>query len=150
MLMLLMLAVFTSCSGNDQAKEGESEQASTEQASNEESSQAAEEENEPAKEEANNDDASNEEGSGEKILRTNNSSEPSSLDPALAKGTHESWTLQHIFTGLMDYNENGELEPAMAESYDQSDDGLTYTFHLRDGIKWSNGDPVTANDFEFA
>ncbi len=38
----------------------------------------------------------------------------------------------------------------MAEDYEISEDGLTYTFTLRDGIKWSNGDPVTAEDFEFS
>lgn len=85
-----------------------------------------------------------------KILRTNNKSEPGSLDPGLATGTHDSWILQHIFEGLMKYNEKGEVVPAMAESYDVSDDGITYTFHLKDGVKWSNGDPVTAGDFEFA
>ncbi|MCD1147211.1 peptide ABC transporter substrate-binding protein [Peptoniphilus sp. KCTC 25270] len=89
--------------------------------------------------------------SGEaKILRTNNNSEPGSLDPGLATGTHESWVLQHAFEGLMRYNEEGELIPAMAESYEASEDGLTYTFKLKDGLKWSNGEPITAKDFEFS
>lgn len=85
-----------------------------------------------------------------KILRTNNSSEPGSLDPALAQGTHESWVLQHTFEGLMSYAEDGSIVPGAAESYTLADDKVTYTFKLRDGMKWSNGDPVTANDFEFA
>ena len=51
-------------------------------------------------------------------------------------------------SGLMELDENGNPLPDMAESYDLSDDGLTYTFHLRDA-KWSNGDPVTANDFVY-
>lgn len=85
-----------------------------------------------------------------KILRSNNSSEPGSLDPALAQGTHESWVLENVFEGLMTFDENGELVPGMAESYEISEDGLTYTFTLRDGVTWSNGDPVTAHDFEFA
>ena len=124
MLMLAMVLVFTACSGNDNSKDNSEENA--------------------------NNTASVENEAGEKILRTNNHSEPSSLDPALAKGTHESWVLQHAFTGLMGYDENGELIPAMAESYNQSDDGLSYTFTLKDDIKWSNGDPVTAGDFEYA
>ena len=41
-------------------------------------------------------------------------------------------------------------KPGMAESWDVSDDGLTYTFHLRQDAKWSDGDPVTAHDFEYA
>lgn len=85
-----------------------------------------------------------------KILRTNNTSEPGSLDPALAQGTHESWVLQHTFEGLMSYAEDGSIVPGAAESYTLADDKVTYTFKLRDGMKWSNGDPVTANDFEFA
>ncbi len=89
--------------------------------------------------------------SGEKILHTNNSSEPGALDPALAQGTHESWILDHIFEGLMKYDEDGNVIGGMAEDeFEVSEDGLTYTFHIKDGMKWSNGDPVTANDFEFS
>lgn len=87
---------------------------------------------------------------GEKILRSNNLSEPGSLDPALAQGTHESWTLDHVFEGLMKLDPKGQVVEGMAASYEISEDDLTYTFTLRDGIKWSNGDPVTAYDFEFA
>lgn len=85
-----------------------------------------------------------------KVLRTNNSSEPGSLDPALAQGTHESWVLNHTFQGLMDYSEDGKIIEGVADSYDLADDDVTYTFKLKDGLKWSNGDPITADDFEFA
>lgn len=85
-----------------------------------------------------------------KILRTNNSSEPGSLDPALAQGTHESWILDHVFEGLFKKSEDGTVVPGMAESYTLADDQVTYTFKLRDDIKWSNGELVTAYDFEFA
>ena len=86
---------------------------------------------------------------GTKILRSNNGSEPGSLDPALAQGTHESWVLENVFEGLMTFDEKGELVKGMAKDYKISDDGLTYTFTIRDDAKWSNGDPVTAEDFEF-
>ena len=86
----------------------------------------------------------------EKILRTNNSSEPGTLDPALATGTHDSWPMQHIYEGLMKYNEKGEVVEGVAKEMKVSEDGLTYTFVLRDDAKWSNGDPVTAEDFEFS
>ncbi|MDR7856994.1 peptide ABC transporter substrate-binding protein [Tissierella sp.] len=88
--------------------------------------------------------------SGEQILRTNNASEPGSLDPALAQGTHESWVLDHTFEGLMKVDPNLQVVPAMAKEYKVTPDNMTYTFTLRDDIKWSNGDPVTAGDFEFA
>ena len=49
----------------------------------------------------------------------------------------------------MQMDSDGQAVPAIAESYDLSDDGLTYTFHLRDDAQWSNGDPVTASDIVF-
>lgn len=86
-----------------------------------------------------------------KFLRTNNTSEPGSLDPALAQGTHESWVLQHTFEGLMTYDEKGNVVPGAAEAEPEiSEDGLNYTFKLKEGLKWSNGEPVTAKDFEFS
>ncbi len=87
---------------------------------------------------------------GDKILRTNNSSEPGSLDPALAQGTHESWVIDHAFEGLMKKDADGNLVGGMAKDYTLADDGVTYTFEMRDDVKWSNGDPVTAHDFEFS
>jgi oligopeptide transport system substrate-binding protein len=58
--------------------------------------------------------------------------------------------LNNINEGLYRLDENEQPQPAMAESVDVSDDKLTYTFTLRDGIKWSNGDPVTSQDFKYA
>lgn len=86
----------------------------------------------------------------EKILRTNNSSEPGSLDPALAQGTHESWVLDHTFEGLMKRSKEGLIVEGIASKYTLADDKVTYTFTLRDDAKWSNGEKVTAQDFEFA
>jgi len=85
-----------------------------------------------------------------KVLHLNNNEEPGSLHPGLAQGTHDSWVLEHVFEGLMKKSPDGQIIPGMAESYDLSPDKLTYTFHLRDGITWTNGDPVTAYDFEYA
>ncbi|HCX64434.1 MAG TPA: peptide ABC transporter substrate-binding protein, partial [Eubacteriaceae bacterium] len=86
----------------------------------------------------------------EKILRTNNTSEPGSLDPALAQGTHESWVLDHTFEGLMKKSPDGELVPGMASGYELADDNVTYTFTIKDDVTWSNGEPVTAHDFEYS
>lgn len=70
-------------------------------------------------------------------------------DPHKVNDAMSNELLTAVFDGLYTLDENGVLDPLMAESYDVSDDGLTYTFHLRDA-KWSNGDPVTANDFAFS
>ncbi len=58
--------------------------------------------------------------------------------------------LNNIMEGLYRLDENNDPQPAMAESVDISEDKLTYTFHLRDGIKWSNGEDVTAHDFIYS
>jgi oligopeptide transport system substrate-binding protein len=62
-----------------------------------------------------------------------------------------SFTLfANINEGLVRLDKDGKAEPAMAKEWKRSDDGLTYTFTLRDGVKWSNGEPVTAKDFEYS
>ncbi|MFF2480839.1 ABC transporter substrate-binding protein [Paenibacillus sp. NPDC058071] len=72
------------------------------------------------------------------------------LDPhlAVAAGTQE--VLFNVFEGLLKPNEKGELYPAVAESYEASPDGLTYTFKLRQGVKFHNGNPVTSADVKFS
>ncbi|WP_105615689.1 peptide ABC transporter substrate-binding protein [Vallitalea okinawensis] len=87
---------------------------------------------------------------GNKVLRIVSGGEPGSLHPSLAQGTHESIILDHIFEGLMRRDENGNLVEGVAESYAVSEDKLTYTFTIRKDAKWSNGDSVTAEDFEYA
>ncbi|WP_353949254.1 peptide ABC transporter substrate-binding protein [Sporolactobacillus sp. Y61] len=58
--------------------------------------------------------------------------------------------LNNVLEGLYRLDKNNKPQPAMAESVDISEDKLTYTFHLRDNIEWSNGDPVTAQDFKYS
>ena len=72
-----------------------------------------------------------------------------SLDTNLATDGDSFEVIADCIDGLMQMDKDGAAVPAIAESYDVSDDGLTYTFHLRDA-KWSNGAAVTANDFVFA
>jgi oligopeptide transport system substrate-binding protein len=86
----------------------------------------------------------------EKIIRTNSGSEPGSLHPGKAEGSHDSWILDHTFVGLIKKTAEGKIVPGMADTWEQSDDSLTWTFHLKEGLKWSNGDPLTATDFEYA
>ena len=72
-----------------------------------------------------------------------------SLDSNLATDGDSFEVIADCIDGLTQMDADGAAIPALAESWDISDDGLTWTFNLRDA-KWSNGDPVTANDFEFA
>lgn len=73
-----------------------------------------------------------------------------SLDPQQATDGTSFEVIADFTDGLMQMDADGQAVPAVAESYDLSEDGLTYTFHLRSDAKWSNGTPVTAADFVFA
>ena len=73
-----------------------------------------------------------------------------SLDPHIAEGAGTREVLFNVFEGLVKPDENGNLNPAVASEYTISDDGLMYTFTLRDGIKFHNGNPVTVEDIKYS
>ena len=79
---------------------------------------------------------------------------PLSMDPALNSASAGSNIIRSAFAGLMGYqlDENGEpvMKPELAESVDLSEDGLTYTFVLREGLKWSDGTDATASQVKAA
>jgi len=77
-------------------------------------------------------------------------SEPETLDPHKSRAGTDNYTLMNIYETLLSYNPDGELEGAIADEWEISDDGLTYTFHLRDGVTFHNGDPLTADDVVFS
>ena len=83
------------------------------------------------------------------VLNRGISTEPESLDAHRARSTQAADVLRDIGEGLVSYTASGELTPGVAESWELSDDGLTYTFHLRANAKWSNGEPLTAGHFVF-
>jgi len=85
----------------------------------------------------------------EQVLRYNVGAEPQFFDPRKATGIPEFTMLLNLFDGLVRYNTEGQLVPSIAESYTVSDDGLKWTFKLRDA-KWSNGETLTAYDFEYS
>lgn len=76
--------------------------------------------------------------------------EPASLDPHKISGTWENDVVGDLFEGLLTEAADGTRIPGVAASWDISDDGTVYTFTLRDDAKWSDGEPVTADDFVFA
>lgn len=77
-------------------------------------------------------------------------SEPDKLDPALNSTVDGACLAILAFSGLYSYDENGQLVPELAESYEMSDDALTYTFKMRDGLKWSDGETLDANDVVYS
>ena len=87
----------------------------------------------------------------EQVITVNWGAEPPSLDPGLATDTTSSNILLNIMDPLVKLDEESlEPVPTAAESIERSDDGLTVTFTLRDDLAWTNGDPVTAEDFEYS
>lgn len=73
-----------------------------------------------------------------------------SLDPNIAVGSGTQEILFNIYEGLYKPDSDGNLIPAVASGYTMSEDGLTYTFTLRDGIKFHNGNPVTVADVKYS
>ena len=73
-----------------------------------------------------------------------------SLDPQIATDGTSFEVIADYTDGLMQMDADGKAVEALAESYDLSDDGTVYTFHIREDANWSNGEPVTAADFVFA
>ena len=77
-------------------------------------------------------------------------SNPETLDPALNSAIDGANTIITIFEPLLLINENNEVVGGQAESWETSEDGLTWTFTMRDGLKWSDGTDLNAKDFEYS
>lgn len=80
----------------------------------------------------------------------NISANPATLDPQKMEGDVEGYFARQIFETLVTSDEKGHILPGAATSWEHSDDFKTWTFHLRPEAKWSNGEPVTAQDFVYA
>jgi len=88
--------------------------------------------------------------SNEQVLRYALEAEPATLDPAKSTAIPESLVELQIFEGLTRLDAKDQPAAGVAERWEVTPDGLKYIFYLRQNAKWSNGDPVTAGDFEFA
>ena len=87
---------------------------------------------------------------GDQVLSVYANAEIKTLVQWAASDSQSSMVNNNAFEGLLRLDEKNEAQPALAKSYDVSDDKLTYTFHLRDGLQWSDGTPLTASDFVFS
>ena len=86
---------------------------------------------------------------GEKILSVQIGPDPETIDPALNSASDGGNMILHAFECLLTVDESGALAPGQAESWEVSEDGLVWTFHLREGLKWSDGKEITADDVYF-
>src|SRR5215208_2397937 len=89
-------------------------------------------------------------GGGSKAIAINLGDNVRDLDSTTTTDSASTQILDNVMEGLHRLDPENKPVPAQAESVDISDDGLTHTFTLRDGIQWSNGDPVTSQDFKYA
>lgn len=129
LLALLTVVVVAACTANESAGKDPKE-------TNDDKSEGTTEEK--------NDDGE------EKILYLNNGEEPSSLDPSIGFD-QVSWDpLNNLMEGLTRLGEDHMAKPGVAKEWEVSEDGRTYTFHLREDADWSNGDSVVAEDFVYA
>jgi oligopeptide transport system substrate-binding protein len=85
----------------------------------------------------------------EQVFRRGNGAEPESLDPARVESVPASRILGDLYEGLVTLDAADRPVPAAAQSWQVSPDGLVYTFHLRSGLQWSDGSPLTAEDFVY-
>ena len=86
----------------------------------------------------------------EKVLNVERGPSPETIDPALNSASDGSNMIIHAFEGLLKFDKNNDIVGGLAESWEHSEDGLTWTFHLRPDLKWSDGTALTANDFVYS
>ncbi|MBU1174264.1 MAG: peptide ABC transporter substrate-binding protein [Alphaproteobacteria bacterium] len=89
-------------------------------------------------------------GASAVTLNLHNGGDPGSVDPHKVSGDWENRVVGDYIEGLVTEDAEAKAIPGQAETWDISEDGTVYTFHLRDGIQWTDGTPVTAGDFVFA
>jgi len=87
---------------------------------------------------------------GEQVVHRGNGEEPQTLDPHVAEGVPSTHILRDLFEGLTTESPDGDVIPGAAARWNISRDARTYTFYLRRDSKWSNGDPVKAEDFVYS
>lgn len=144
--VLLVVGTFAACgeSSNSSSAASTASKADASSAANDTSTPAEEESSEPAA------DNTNTSSTGDHVLNMNAAMEPTSLNTITSTYSIEFSMHKHLFENLYMLDDNDEPQPAAAETVDISEDQKVYTFHLRDDGKWTNGEPVTAKDFEFA
>ncbi|MEP2707713.1 MAG: peptide ABC transporter substrate-binding protein [Roseibium sp.] len=86
----------------------------------------------------------------EVVYHRGNVADPETLDQHKTSTVYEARILRDMYEGLVSYDAAGQIIPGVATEWSVSDDGTVYTFKMRDTAKWSNGDPVTAGDFEYS
>lgn len=106
--------------------------------------------NNPAEDSSQKENTDDKTSKKEQVITLNALSEPPSLEPALIDNQMAGDISNQLLEGLVRFDKEGNIVPGVAEKWTISDDGTVYTFNLNKKAKWSNGDPVTANDFVYS
>src|SRR5215216_6868043 len=80
------------------------------------------------------------------LIDSRDTYDPRSLDPALSTDTPTGRAVGYMFDGLVRFTPDAQVVPGLARAWDVSSDGLTYTFHLRTGVKFHDGTPFSAKN----
>ncbi|GEL78754.1 peptide ABC transporter substrate-binding protein [Tenuibacillus multivorans] len=136
-LLTITLALFLVACTTTSSDDDENTTTDDEQTSENEGNESEEEE-------------SDSQDDGKKVLYLNNGEEPTSFDPPIGFDSVSWNALNNLLEGLTRLDSSHTPQPAIAEDWEISDDGTVYTFYIREDANWSNGDPVTAQDFVFA
>jgi len=154
-LIALLLLTFTACSAPAEEPAEEEEEAAEEEAAPEEEEeepsvieQAVEEE--AAEQEMEEEEMGDMEPQYGGTLNAAFQNEWAGLDPHVASSYSSYQILNNVLEGLTTYDDSLNLQPGLAESWEQSEDGLTWTFHLREGVMFSNGREMTAEDVKWS
>ncbi|MBQ9421663.1 MAG: ABC transporter substrate-binding protein [Lachnospiraceae bacterium] len=150
-LSLVLAAVMVAgslaaCGGSSQPAATTAAPAATEATAAETEAAAAETEAAAAETEA----AAPEAGGFKDTIKFARPADPADLDPTIGDDTYSTRMYHSIIPGLVQVDANGEIVPDLAESWEVSEDGLTWTFHLRPGLKFADGSDVTIEDWQFS
>lgn len=139
LIMSMMLSLMTACGSkkDDKAEDAPAEDAEVK-------------EDAPAEDADKAEDADDSAGAAEQKIIVSLNNEPDGIDPNITSNSFAAPFLANCFEGLVTVDENSELIPGLAEKWEISEDGKTYTFTLRDGLKWSDGSDLNANDFVYS
>ena len=162
--LVMVFTVFAACtdnganSGTSESTSSADEKSSSSTADEEESSVPAEDSSEPEEDSSEESEDKPEAGGtgifpgtpGTDSITAAITQEPPDMNSITTTDTISFALLKNLYENLVRLDTEDEVGPGAAESWDISDDKLTYTFHIREGMVWENGDPVTAMDFEFA
>lgn len=144
LVLALVLSMFlAACSGDSETTdEGNNEEPDQEQNNNEDEADGGSE--------GDSENADSEGADSEQVLNLTEGSEIPTMDPSMATDAVAFQVLGSTMEGLYRLGEGAELKPGIATDHTVSEDALTWTFNLREDATWSNGDPVTAQDFVYA